>query len=178
MGGFFSSPTPTGSLVQRELSAQLTEGLSDLHSESGKSCGVEGGRCVVLLWGCTTWKGKPPARVSPLFGGAKNSPLPALLKHRGVSPSADGDQGLCPWNPLPFLREEKEAKKSLMRPAGLDPCYRLRFTEPASRSRPRSTAESSPPPPSVRSRTPCIAVPRRSGRYTPSTGPPLPPVWG
>ena len=32
-----------------------------------------------------------------------NSPLPALRKHRGVSPSADGDQGLCPWTLVPFL---------------------------------------------------------------------------
>ena len=61
--GSFRLP-PNGSLVQRELSAQLTEGLTDLHSELGKSCGVGGRCCVVLLWGCATIRENPQGRIA------------------------------------------------------------------------------------------------------------------
>ena len=44
------------------------------------------------LWYAVRKKGKPPARVSPLFGFAENSPLPALWKHRRISLTAVSDQ--------------------------------------------------------------------------------------
>ena len=65
-------------------------------------------------------KGEPPARVLPLFVCDENSPSPALWKHRGISPSADGDKGLCPLTPLPFLqRSKRKRKEAYMRPAAL-----------------------------------------------------------
>ena len=56
-------------------------------------------------------KGEPPARVLPLFVCDENSPSPALWKHRGISPSADGDKGPCPLTPLPFLQRSKRKRK-------------------------------------------------------------------
>ena len=69
-------------------------------------------------------KGKPPARVSPLFSGAENSPL-QISKNQRTMPVKQGmayaknlplasflnaaaltavsDQGPCPWTPLHFL---------------------------------------------------------------------------
>ena len=48
-------------------------------------------------------KGEPPARVLPLFVCDENSPSPALSCARGISASADADQGLCPWTPVTFF---------------------------------------------------------------------------
>ena len=49
-------------------------------------------------------RGEPLAWVSPLFSGAENSPFPALWEAQGISPSADGDQGLCPWTLVAFVK--------------------------------------------------------------------------
>ena len=68
------------------------------------------------LWGVgSVREGKPPARVSPLFGVAENSPFPALFCAWGVSASADADQGLCPWTLVAF----EKAPQNFMRPAAL-----------------------------------------------------------
>ena len=161
--------------MQGELSAtRLTEGLSGLHCKTNEPRNAGDRRCVVLLLSCSTWKGEPPARVRPLFSGAENSPTPALLKHGGISLTAVSDQGPCPWTLVAFVK----APQNLNGPAGLELCYGLRFTAPTSRSRPRSTAKSSPLSRSVRSHTPYTAVPRWSGRCIPNTALPPLPVWG
>ena len=70
------------------------------------------------LWYAVRKKGKPPARVSPLFGFAENSPLPALWKHRRISLTAVSDQGRCPWTPVPFF-EKKGTQKAEIALRGL-----------------------------------------------------------
>jgi len=41
---------------------------------------------------------------------AKNLPLASFFNAAALT--AVSDQGLCPWTPLHFLREENEAKKA------------------------------------------------------------------
>ena len=81
-------------------------------------------------------------RVLSLFSCAENSPLQISRNQRTMPVkqawptlktchwqvfltlrSADADQGPCPWTPLSFLREEKEAKKSLTALRGLNSGY-------------------------------------------------------
>ena len=103
---------------------------------------------------------------------AKNLPVASFINAAALT--AVSDQGPCPWTLVAFVK----APQNLNSPAGLELCYGLRFTAPASRSRPRSTAKSSPLSRSVRSHTPYTAVPRWSGRCIPSTALPPLPVWG
>ena len=71
----------------------------------------------MVLLGVGVWgEGKPPARVSPLFGVAENSPFPALFCAWGVSASADADQGLCPWTLVAF----EKAPQNFNDPAGVE----------------------------------------------------------
>ena len=63
------------------------------------------------LWYAVRKKGKPPARVSPLFVFAENSPLPALWKHRRISLTAVSDQGRRPWTLVTFF-EKKVTQKA------------------------------------------------------------------
>ena len=74
-------------------------------------------QCYVVLFVMLYYKGETPGEGFPsCYFTNSNSPLPALRKHRGVSPSADGDQGLCPWTLVAFVK----APQNLSGPAGLD----------------------------------------------------------
>ena len=67
--------------------------------------GTVADRCsvVLLLIPDSIMEGEPPARVLPLFSYAENSPTPALFRLRGISPSADGEQGFHPWTLVAFV---------------------------------------------------------------------------
>ena len=63
-----------------------------------------------------------PRRGFPLFSAKlKIHPFLRFFAHGGISPSADGDQGLFPWNPLPFLQRSKRKRKEAKAPCGACP---------------------------------------------------------
>ena len=60
------------------------------------------------------FKGKPPARVFPLFkplGGLKIHPFLRFMTHNRFSPSAEGDEGCAPSTAPSFLRKKRGEKE-------------------------------------------------------------------
>ncbi len=61
-----------------------------------------------------TFKGKPPARVFPLFKplcGLKIHPFLRFMTQKSFSPSAEGDEGCAPSTAPSFLRKKRGTKE-------------------------------------------------------------------